>query len=138
MKYFWLLFLTAIISTKTYAQELPKDAQPAFQPGEHLHYKLKYGIFTAAEADLQVSNSDIKFDNRLAYHIVADGKTTGTFDFFFKVRNRYESYIDCSTLLPYRYKENRREGKYKHNDDIKFDHDKEEITATKGVFSFKG
>lgn len=138
MRYFNLLFLIALISIKGYSQELPKDAQPSFQPGEHLHYKLKYGFFTAAEADLQVSNSDIKFNNKPAYHILANGKTTGTFDVFYKVRNVYESYIDQNTLLPYRYKENRREGKYRHNDDITFDHDSGNITAAKGIFPFKG
>ncbi|RKR81510.1 uncharacterized protein DUF3108 [Mucilaginibacter gracilis] len=138
MKHIWLLFLTALIGGSGLCQELPKDAQPAFQAGEHLHYKLKYGFITAAEADLQVSSSDIKFNDRPAYHIIADGKTTGTFDFFYKVRNRYESYIDCNSLMPYRYKENRREGKYRHNDDIKFDHDSGKITANKGVFPFKG
>jgi hypothetical protein len=138
MKYWYLFFLSALIITNSYSQELPKEVQPAFQPGEHLHYKLKYGIFTAAEADLQVANSDIKFDDKPCYHIIADGKTTGTFDVFYKVRNRYESYIDCNTLLPYRYKENRHEGKYKHSDDITFNHEDGKITANKGVFPFSG
>jgi hypothetical protein len=139
MKYFYLLFLSALlININTYAQELFKDVQPSFQPGEHLHYKLKYGIFTAAEADLQVVNGDLKFDGKPTYHIIADGKTTGTFDIFYKVRNRYESYIDCSTLLPYRYRENRHEGKYKHSDDITFNHEDGKITAKKGVFPFTG
>ena len=138
MKYWYSIFLLALISFKAHSQDLPKDAQPSFEPGEHLHYKLKYGFITAAEADLQLTNSDIKFNGKPAYHIVADGKTTGTFDIFYKVRNRYESYIDCTTLLPYRYKENRKEGKYKHNDDITFDHETEKITAAKGVFPFSG
>jgi hypothetical protein len=138
MRYLTLLFFTALISFNGYGQELPKDAQPSFQVGEHLHYKLKYGFFTAAEADLQVLSSDIKFDGKPAYHIVADGKTTGTFDVFYKVRNRYESYTDMSTLLPYKYKENRREGKYKHTDDITFDHETNKITASKGVYPFSG
>jgi hypothetical protein len=138
MRYWYLLVLTALITSKINAQELPKEAQASFQPGEHLHYKLKYGIFTAAEADLQVQNTDEKFDGKPSYHIIADGKTTGTFDVFYKVRNRYESYIDCTTLLPYRYKENRREGKYRHSDDISFNHEENKITAAKGIFPFTG
>lgn len=138
MKFYWLLFLSALISVGTYAQELVKQVQPPFQPGEHLHYKLSYGLFTAAEADLKLEDSGVKFEGNPAYHVVADGKTAGTFDFFFKVRNRYESFMDCNTLLPYQYKENRREGKYRHSDNVVFDHQTNKITAAKGVFPFSG
>jgi len=138
MKFICFFFLLALISLDASAQELAKDVQAPFQPGEHLHYKLHYGLFTAAEADLRLEESNVKFDGKPAYHIIADGKTNGTFDFFFKVRNRYESFMDCTTLLPYEYKENRREGKYRHTDDITFDHDNNKITSAKGVFPFTG
>ena len=66
------------------AQEPEKQAVTPFQPGEHLHYRLKYGIFTAAEADLRLQTTDEHFEGgHTAMHIVADGKTTGTFDVFF-------------------------------------------------------
>jgi hypothetical protein len=138
MKFIYLSFLLALTGLSAFSQELVKDAQAAFQPGEHLHYKLHYGLFTAAEADLRLEESDKKYDGKPAYHVIADGKTNGTFDFFYKVRNRYESFFDITTLLPYEYKENRREGKYRHSDDIIFDHDNNKITATKGVFPFTG
>ena len=138
MKYTILLSLVILLHYSAKAQDLEKNIQAAFQPGEHLHYKLKYGIFTAAEADLQVSNTDTKFEGKSCFHIVADGRTSGTFDIFYKVRNRYESYIDCTTLMPYQYKENRREGKYRHSDNVVFNHADNKITATKGVFPFTG
>ncbi len=138
MKFIYLLFLTALIGIAVHAQELVKDLQPPFQPGEHLHYKLHYGFFTAAEADLRLEDNGTKYDGKPSYHIIADGKTNGTFDFFYKVRNRYESYMDVNSLLPYEYKENRREGKYRHTDDITFDHENNKITASKGVYPFTG
>jgi hypothetical protein len=112
--------------------------KPVFKAGEQLSYKLKYGFFTAAEADLRVEESDRKFDGRPAYHIIADGRTAGTFDIFYKVRNRYETYIDPTTLQPYFYTENRHESNYRHTDNVTFDHQEEKITAAKGVFPFKG
>jgi len=54
------------------------------------------------------------------------------------VRNRYESYVDRTTLLPYFYTENRREASYRHSDNVTFNHDDHKITANKGVFPFKG
>ncbi len=138
MKYLTLFLLIAVLAGNTRAQEPEKDLQPPFQQGEHLHYKLKYGIFTAAEADLQILTGDTKYEGKPIYHIVADGKTSGTFDIFYKVRNRYESNIDCTTLMPYLYTENRREGKYRHADHVVFDHEEHKITADKGVFPFTG
>jgi hypothetical protein len=119
-------------------QELVKRNSLAFKDGEQLSYRLKYGIFSAAEANLKIEESGIKFDGKPTYHIVVDGKTAGSFDVFFKVRNRYESYIDRTTTLPYYYTENRREGKYRRTDKVMFDHDNKKITAQTGTYSFKG
>src|ERR1700761_744193 len=120
------------------AQEPPMLSEPVFKAGEQLSYKLKYGIFTAAEADLRVENTDIKYNGQPAYHIIAEGRTAGSFDIFYKTRNRYESYVDQKTLLPYFYAENRHEGSWKHSDKVTFDHDNGKITAAKGAFPFKG
>ncbi len=120
------------------AQELTKAGDPVFKVGENLSYKMKYGFFTAAETNIRVEGSSIKFDGKPIYHIIADGKTAGTFDFFYKVRNRYETYVDQTTLLPYFYAENRREAKYKHTDKVTFDQAKKTITADKGTFPFTG
>ena len=108
--------------------------ETAFKAGEQLSYKLKYGFFTAAQAHLKVEESNIRFDGKPAYHIIADGNTAGTFDVFFKVRNRYQSYIDKETLLPYLYTESRHEGSWSHTDKVSFDHKQGRITADKGVF----
>lgn len=121
-----------------FAQELTKTNDVAFKVGEQLNYKLKYGFFTAAEAHLKVEESDVRFEGRPAYHIIADGNTAGTFDVFYKVRNRYESFIDKETLLPFLYTENRHEGSWSHTDKVTFDHKAGKIKADKGSFPFKG
>jgi hypothetical protein len=137
-KYFLsVLFFTATV-TVAFCQEVASIVTPTFKAGEELSYKLKYGFFTAAEAHLAVEATDKKFDGHAAYHIVADGKTAGAFDVLYKTRNRYETYVDQSTLLPYFYTENRHESNYKHTDNVTFDHNDEKITAAKGVFPFKG
>src|SRR5882757_4534396 len=79
-----------------------------------------------------------KIDEHPAFHIVADSKTAGTFNIFYKVRNRYETYVDQKTLMPYFYTENRHEASYKHTDNVTFDHHDNKITAAKGVYPFKG
>jgi hypothetical protein len=130
-------FLFAFSRT-AFCQQSALAATPVFKVGEQLDYRFKYGFFTAAEADIKVEATDKKFEGKSAYHIVADGKTAGAFDLLYKVRNRYETYVDEKTLQPYFYTENRHESNYKHSDNVTFDHGDEKITAAKGVFPFKG
>jgi hypothetical protein len=107
---------------------------PVFKIGEELKYRVRYGFITAADATLQVQDTDIKFNNRPVYHLVANGKTSGTFDIFYKVRNRYDSYIDQETMLPYFYTESIREANYRRTDKVRFDQDERKITGNKGTF----
>lgn len=133
-----ICYLLLIAGHPIYAQTLDNLDKAVFGVGEQLDYKLKYGIFTAAEANLKVEESTQKFDGKPAYHIIAEGKTAGTFNVFYKVRNRYESFVDKNTLMPYYYTENRKEGSYKHTDKVTFNHKDGKIKADKGEFEFKG
>ncbi|WP_158989745.1 DUF3108 domain-containing protein [Mucilaginibacter sp. L196] len=137
-KYFLTLLLITGSISLTLAQELTMVNDPVFKVGEQLSYRLKYGFFTAAEADLKVENTDIKYNGHPAYHIVVEGKTAGSFDVFYKVRNRYESYVDQKTLLPYYYAENRHEGNWNHSDKVTFNHETDKITANKGTYPYTG
>ncbi len=136
-KYISCSLLFTLICTRCFSQELAKVAEPVFKVGEKLSYKMQYGFFTAAEANIRVEASDKKLDGP-AYHLIAEGKTAGTFDVFYKVRNKYESYIDQNTLLPYFYSEDRHEGKWKHTDKATFNQADKKVTANKGEFAYKG
>jgi hypothetical protein len=138
IKFPLVVIFVCFFFTKSFAQEFNTISEPVFKAGEQLTYTLKYGFFTAAEAVINVEETDKKFDDRPAFHIVADGKTAGTFDVFYKVRNRYETYVDQTTLMPYFYTENRHESNYKHTDNVTFDHHTDKITAAKGVYPYKG
>ncbi|WP_461450783.1 DUF3108 domain-containing protein [Mucilaginibacter sp.] len=137
-KYFLTLLIFIGSISLSFAQELTSVSDPVFKAGEQLSYRLKYGFFTAAEADLKVENTDIKYNGHPAYHIIVEGRTAGSFDVFYKVRNRYESYVDEKTLLPYFYAENRHEGSWNHSDKVTFDHETNKITANKGTYPFTG
>ncbi|HZX57957.1 MAG TPA: DUF3108 domain-containing protein [Mucilaginibacter sp.] len=136
-RYFFVILFAAGRLSSAYAQEFTKVAT-SFQPGENLSYKVKYGFVTGAEATIRVEDSQLKFEGQPVYHIIAEGKTAGTFDIFYKVRSRYESYVDENTLLPYFYAENRHESSYRHSDNVTFNHINNTIKAGKGMFPFKG
>ncbi|SEM39252.1 Protein of unknown function [bacterium A37T11] len=117
------------------AQKLVILDKPVFYAGEELTYKLKYGVLTAADGILKVKYTDQKFEGKPSFHLTAEGQTAGTFGFFYTVHNKYDSYIDQKTFLPYYYEEDIHEGKYRRNDKVKFDQSSRKVTGNKGTYN---
>lgn len=115
-------------------QSLPFLKESAFQAGEELNYRLRYGIISAATGTLKVEDSKIKFGSPHTFHLNARGKTSKAFSIFYTVDNRYDSYIDSHTFLPHYYTENIREGNYRRTDVVRFDHRNRTVHGNKGTF----
>ena len=111
-----LLVITAIIISQTSSaqQELP------FGDGEWFQFKMSYsGFLKAGNATLSVKET--KLNNKDVYHVVGKGWTSGMIKWFFKVKDRYESYFDRTTLLPYKFIRNIDEGGYTKDVEVEFD-----------------
>lgn len=104
----------------------------AFKVGEELTYTVHYGWLDAGTAVLKLNESPYKFGGRKAYHVVGTGTSLGAFDWFFKVRDRYETYFDKDGLFPYRFVRNTDEGGYKIHQDYDFDPEKSVVSTEKG------
>ncbi|NQX93182.1 MAG: DUF3108 domain-containing protein [Flavobacteriales bacterium] len=94
---------------------------PAWQAGEKLTYRIHYGFVDAGEAVIEVKNSPYTFNGRDAYHIVGTGRSLGAFNWVFKVRDRYETYVDKEGLFPYRFIRDINEGNFSKKQDYHFD-----------------
>jgi hypothetical protein len=97
----------------------------AFKPGEELVYRAYYqsfltGKLTAGIATLKVLESPMVFDERETWQINVVANSKGFFNTFFKVRNKFDSYIDCEGLFPQFFIRRTREGGYKKDDEYKF------------------
>ena len=93
-----------------------------FTGGESLKLKVYYtlGFYVAAgEATFNVNLE--RFNNKPVYHISAEGRTLGFYDNFFKVRDKYESFVDTATLQPYKFIRNVYEGGYTKLENVIFD-----------------
>lgn len=101
---------------------LPEKSNSAFKEGELLTYRMHYGILNAGVAELEVKPDLIEIGGRKVYHIVGTGYTTGAADMFFKVRDRYETYMDKNALLPWYFVRRVDEGGYKFSQDYMFNH----------------
>ena len=117
-----LTFSLLIFISKANCQELRKVNQEAFVPGEQLKFRVHYGFMDAGEATLTVSPTLKTVFGKSCYQVIGEGKSVGAFDWFFKVRDRYESYIDKDAMLPWYFVRDVREGGYKVNQKVKFDH----------------
>ena len=99
-----------------------KLKQTAFKKGEFLRYDVSYGYFDAAEATLEVKNTSTIINGRKTMHVVGKGKSKGALSLFFKVEDRYETYIDEEGILPWKFIRHVREGGYELDRNIEFNH----------------
>lgn len=117
MKKSILILLTLVSFNALLAQE-----ESAFDTGEWFRFKMSYsGWMKAGNATLSVKEGVI--DNKAVYHVVGKGWTTGAIKWVFKVKDRYESYFDKTTLMPYKFIRNIHEGGHTKDIEIKFDQD---------------
>jgi hypothetical protein len=108
----------------------------AFGNGEVITFKVFYnviGLFVdAGTASFTVSNT--KLNNKPVYHIVGIGTSNPSYDWIFKVRDRYETYIDTTTLKPYRFVRHVEEGGFRKDELVNFYHDDSKAVSTKGTY----
>ncbi len=111
-----------IDSVETKLNELHRVSYPVFKKGEKLEYVVHYGFVDAGVATVEVMNEDHNHGKHNVYHVVGTGRSKGAFDWFFKVRDRYESYIDAERMHPYVFKRNVNEGGYEFYQEYTFFH----------------
>lgn len=97
----------------------------SFRRGEKLVFRVYYdsyltGKVTAGEATLEVTLDRKEVGGKTTYHVIGTGHSKGTFNFFFKVLDRFESYFDEETFSPLVFVRRTREGDYKKDDDVTF------------------
>lgn len=117
-----LLLFTVITFPLRAGNDFCNVRNNAFHAGEQLTFKVFYtvaGVFVGA-GEATFTNTLERMNNRPVYHIVGDGKTYSFYDNFFKVRDRYETYIDTATLQPYKFVRNIYEGGYKKYENVTF------------------
>lgn len=121
MRAFFLMILLALQFQDT-GNESCGVVNTSFKAGEIITYKAYYtlaGIYVSAgEATFTVNLE--RLNNKPIYHITGEGKTYGFYDGFFKVRDKYESFIDTATLQPYKFIRNISEGNYKKSENVTF------------------
>lgn len=109
----------------------------AFKEGERLVYKVYYNMSAvwigAGIAEFNTKLED--YNGHKVYHITGDGKTLKSYDWFFKVRDKYETFIDVETLLPHKFLRNVNEGGFKIHNNVSFNQKIGQAISTNGVYN---
>jgi hypothetical protein len=102
----------------------------AFQHGEELTYKVYYNLnfvwVSAGEAVFRVDEVGEQ------YHLSVKGATYKSYDWFFKVRDNYDTYVQKNTLLPSTSIRDIQEGGYTLYDKVDFDQRRQTAYSTRG------
>ncbi|MFK7773653.1 MAG: DUF3108 domain-containing protein [Saprospiraceae bacterium] len=101
-----------------------------FQGGEEITYKLYYnwGIMWLSAGEVTFKVNDMGSQ----YHVAVAGRTYKSYEWFFKVRDYYDTYIDKNSLLPKTSIRDVSEGKYKLYDEVTFDQENKKASSLRG------
>jgi len=107
----------------------------AFQEGEIINYNVYYSVIglyiNAGSASFEVNQE--KLNNKPVYHVIGKGSSNSSYDWIFKVRDKYESFIDTNTLQPLKFIRDVNEGGYKIIENVSFNKETNTAVSAKGV-----
>ena len=108
----------------------------SFQAGEEIVYTVYYavaGIYIDA-GNATFTNVLEKMNGRPVYHMSGVGKTNPSYDWIYKVRDKYETFIDTGSLQPLKFLRNVDEGGHKKYENVTFNRNANTAVTTEGVF----
>lgn len=107
----------------------------AFQDGEEIVYKLYYNWnfvwMSAGEITFKVK------ERNSHYYLSATGGTYKSYDWFYKVRDKYESKVSKNSLVPFEATRKVQEGNYRLYDKVNFDQGGGKAISKRGESSDK-
>ncbi len=74
------------------------------------------------------------YNGKQVYHVTGDGRTLKSYEWFYKVRDRYETFIDKETMLPLKFIRNVNEGGFKIYNNVTFNHSIGQAVSTNGAY----
>jgi hypothetical protein len=113
--------ITTSAQDSSVSKEFRKIKQNAFKPGEKLTFEINYGFVTAGEAVMEIDKNYQNINGRKCYDIRFNVNSTSSFDWVYKVRDFYRTYVDAEGLFPWRFEQHIKEGNYQRDFEAIFD-----------------
>lgn len=129
--------LLCILSFTTNAQDdFCHISRTSFREGERLLFRVYYNMsplwIHAGDAVFTVEGAQMSKEP--VYHISGVGRTLSSYDWFFKVRDKYETFLDRETLLPKRFIRDVQEGGVKFRHNVNFNHTSRKAVSANGTY----
>jgi len=128
MRFFLLILI--LLSANLFAQENQCNVTSIpFKAGEKVTYRAVYnwGFIWVNAGDVVFTVSDTIYAGKPAFHFLSKGWSLKQYDWFFKVRDRFESIADTASLKPFWFERDTYEGGFKAYNRYVFDHSKSKL-----------
>jgi len=100
-----------------------------FEVGESLKYRVYYNWtavwMRAGHATFNIKSAEL--EGKSVFHMISEGTTAKAFNWVFKVKDRYETYMDPVKLRPLKFIRDVKEGKYTKQNQFTFKHDEKKV-----------
>lgn len=131
----FFLFLFATVSFPFYGQEtkgLCFHGNKAFDDGEFVSYTVSYnwGPVWVDAGKVTFSVKSETYNGKTALHLKSTGKTYASYDFLFKVRDYYDSWIDPETFETLEFRRMIYEGGWQTVNTMRFSPDRKQVFST--------
>ena len=149
----YILFLLSVCLTfvQTHAQEISDtlkksscipvrtlaEERLAYKGGERLHFTLSYEL-GAIHTDIATANLSLDeqvFNGQDVFHVAVDGRTIKIYDFFFKIREDFQSWFTRDGLRPLKFTRDTHEGRYHATNEYVYNWDAAEPYIAADVYS---
>lgn len=134
---FLFLFSILIVGRLSAGDDFCGVRNTSFKAGENITFTVFYsvaGLYVNAGTANFITTAET-LNNRPVYHVVGTGTSNSSYDWIFKVRDRYETYFDTATLQPLKFIRKVDEGGYTKYENITFNQKTNTAISTKGVFN---
>jgi len=101
-----------------------------YKKAERITYSAQYGVFHVGDIVIETSKGLKPQDNIPCYHVKVSSVLSGSVGFVFSINDSWESFVDTTSLLPYKFSKSLRENKYRKTDYTIFDRTLEKAFVT--------
>lgn len=126
----FVLLFVANIGFSQNGQEFRKLTQTAFGLGERLEFEINYGFLTAGTAVMEIAPNYQVVNGRNCYDISLSISSASSFEWVYKIQDKYKCYLDADGLFPWKFEQIIREGDYSKDFTAIFDHDSLKVRTT--------
>lgn len=112
---------------------LRKIKNDAFGVGERLVFDVNYGFINAGEAVMYVAGYD-SILNHKCYRVEFTVNSHPSFNWIYKVEDRYLTFIDVEAIVPWKFEQHIREGSYRRDFVAEFDQLRHFASTTEGRY----